>query len=187
MPERIIQLGFDDNFQPVVPKDVTPRDFRGLVYQERPEITTPQQELARFVKEVKKGPKVTDTALAASYFMEKIYTPFEDFDQEEMWVLLMNNKNVITHEVMVYRGVVNSILVRPVEILKEAVRQNAPVLMVSHVHPSGDPEPSPEDIRITKKIVEAAKILELYLLDHLIIGKQRWVSLRQRGIGFDEK
>jgi DNA repair protein RadC len=125
-------------------------------------------------------------AVAARYLMENIYTPFDKFDQEELWVLLLNNKNWITHEAMVYRGTINTMYVREAELLKEAVRVNAPALILSHCHPSTDPEPSPEDVQVTARTHQAAQMLGLELLDHIIVGGQdRWVSLKERGLGFD--
>jgi DNA repair protein RadC len=73
------------------------------------------------------------------------------------------------------------------EVFKEAVRRNSAALIVSHNHPSGDPTPSPEDILVTREIVSAGKILDIDVLDHLIIGLTSWVSLRQRGLGFDSR
>lgn len=177
MTERVYQLRFDDEFRPAVPEDITPKNFTGFTY--------PKKELLpRFVREVTASVYVTSPADAAEYLLEHVYTPFEAFEQEEMWVLLLNTKNRITHEVMVYRGTVNTAVVRSAEILREAVRLNAPVLILSHCHPSGVPDPSPEDIRVNRSIHQAAKILDLELLDHVIVGKDRWLSLREKGVGF---
>ena len=82
----------------------------------------------------------------AQYLLTKAYVPFEDFGQEEMWVLLLDSKHQITHEVMVYRGQVGQISIRGAELLQEAVRVNAPALILSHCHPSTDPTPSPEGV-----------------------------------------
>jgi DNA repair protein RadC len=97
--------------------------------------------------------------------------------------LLLNTKNRITHEALVYRGTVNSIYIRPAELFKEAVRVNAPALLLSHVHPSGDPTPSPEDVRVTELSVQAGKLLGIDVLDHLIIGNDVWFSLKESGFG----
>ena len=75
--------------------------------------------------------------------MTRIFSPFSTFDQEELWVLLMNRKSRITHDVMLYRGTLFTSLVRMGELYKEAVRLNAPMILLSHCHPSGDPTPSP--------------------------------------------
>lgn len=86
---------------------------------------------------------------------------------------------------MIYRGTVNSALIRAPEIFKEAVRVNATGLLLSHCHPSGDPTPSPEDVMVTRRVREIAILLEMDLEDHIVVGKNAWVSLRERGLGFD--
>jgi DNA repair protein RadC len=70
------------------------------------------------------------------------------------------------------------------EVFKAAIRRNAPSLIVIHNHPSGDPTPSPDDIAITRLIAQAGEILDVKLLDHIIIGSGRFVSLKERGLGF---
>jgi DNA repair protein RadC len=71
------------------------------------------------------------------------------------------------------------------EVFREAVIENAPQIIVVHNHPSGDPVPSPEDVQVTRSIVQAGKLLEITVLDHIVIGAQgRWMSLRERGLGF---
>ena len=69
-------------------------------------------------------------------------------------------------------------------VFREAVRANCAAIIVAHNHPSGDPSPSPEDVAITKDIVTAGKLLSIEVLDHLVIGRQRFVSLKERGLGF---
>jgi DNA repair protein RadC len=70
------------------------------------------------------------------------------------------------------------------ELFREAVRSNAAALIVAHNHPSGDPTPSPEDVAMTRTLVEAGQILDIEVLDHLVIGKGRWISLKAQGLGF---
>lgn len=106
-------------------------------------------------------------------------------EQEELRVVLLNTKNQVLSISNVYRGSINTSLVRVAEVLREAVRDNCPALVVVHNHPSGDPTPSPEDIAITKQIVAAGKLLDIEVLDHIIIGQQRYLSLKERGLGFD--
>ena len=179
MPERIHQFKFGENFKPTIPEDVTPEGFTGFESDRG-------EKLGRFVREVPGSVCIRSPGDAAQYLLEKVYTPFDDLDQEELWVLLLNTKNRITHEVMVYRGQVDTITIREAELLKEAVRVNAPALILSHCHPSGDPSPSPEDVHVTRTIGKAASLLGLTLLDHLVIGKDSWVSLKERQLGFDE-
>lgn len=192
MAERLFQRGFDDHFHPTDPHEVTPAEFAGLWLPHREPRRLQAGELAvealggRFVREATAPLQVRCPADVATYLSEHIFAPFTQVDQEELWVLLLNTRNVITHEVLVYRGTVNSSLVRPAEILKEAIRVNAPAVVMSHSHPSGDPEPSPEDVRITEVVHLAAQMLGIDLLDHIVMGKERWVSLKEKGLGFED-
>ena len=102
-------------------------------------------------------------------------------DREELRVILLNTRNVVVAASTVYIGNVAGSLVRVAEVFRDAVRRNAPGVMVVHNHPSGDPAPSPEDLRITRELVEAGRLLDIALLDHLIIGHDRWISLRALG------
>lgn len=106
-------------------------------------------------------------------------------EQEQLWVILLNTKNYILDIVRLYQGSTNASLVRVAEVFRDAIRRNSTAIIVAHNHPSGDPTPSPEDVRITRQICEASKLLDIELLDHLVIGRQRWVSLKERGLGFD--
>ena len=107
------------------------------------------------------------------------------FDQEHLRVLLLNTKNQVLNTVEVYVGNVNSSIVRPAEVFRPAVRDNAPSVIVVHNHPSGDPTPSPEDVAITRDLVQAGKLLSIDLLDHVVVGSGgRFVSLNQKGLGF---
>jgi len=105
-------------------------------------------------------------------------------DQETLRVVLLNTKNQVIKIADVYRGSLNSSLVRVAEVFKEAVRVNAASIIVAHNHPSGDPTPSTEDIRVTEQIVAAGKLLEVEVLDHLVIGERKWKSLRAERLGF---
>jgi DNA repair protein RadC len=96
----------------------------------------------------------------------------------------MMTKNQVIKFHDVYRGSLNSSLVRVGEVFKEAVRVNAAAIIVAHNHPSGDPTPSPEDARVTEQIVAAGKLLEIDVLDHLVIGERTYTSLRARKLGF---
>ena len=105
-------------------------------------------------------------------------------EQEHLRVLLLNTKNQVLGMPEVYRGSVNTTMVRESELLREAVRQNCPALVVVHNHPSGDPTPSPDDIAMTRKLVEAGDLLDIDVLDHIIIGEGRFVSMKERHLGF---
>jgi DNA repair protein RadC len=107
-------------------------------------------------------------------------------EQEVLKVVLLNTKNQIIRINEAYRGTINSSSLRIAELFKEAIRLNAASIILVHNHPSGDPEPSPEDISVTAQIQAAGKLLDISLLDHLIIGHQRFISLREQGKGFND-
>jgi DNA repair protein RadC len=105
-------------------------------------------------------------------------------EQEHLRLLLLNTKNQVLGMPEVYRGSVNSTMVRVSELLREAVRQNCPALVVVHNHPSGDPTPSADDIAMTRKLIEAGELLDIDVLDHIIIAEGRFVSMKERRLGF---
>ena len=102
-------------------------------------------------------------------------------DREELRVLLLDTKNVVTAQRTVYRGNLAGSSVRVGEVFRDAVRACAAAIVVAHNHPSGDPSPSGEDLRITAELAEAGRLLDIELLDHLVIGRGRWASLRALG------
>jgi len=105
-------------------------------------------------------------------------------EQEYVKVVLIDTRNTILATPTVYKGTLNNTSIRVGEIFKEAVRHNAAGIIVAHNHPSGDPTPSPEDVVLTQRIVEAGKLLNIEVFDHLILGHNRWVSLKERRLGF---
>jgi len=105
-------------------------------------------------------------------------------EQEELHTVLLDTKNYVTRTKKIYAGSLNSAAVRVGEVFREAVRANSASIIVAHNHPSGDPTPSPEDVHVTKMIVEAGNLLDINVLDHLVIGRNRYVSLKERGLGF---
>ena len=149
------------------------------------EIETVEPGLDRFVTKVEENLVVRTPSDAGYFLLREVFNPFEAFEQEELHVLMLNYKHRLTHVAMVYRGTVNSIFVREAEILRPAVRLNATSILVAHNHPSGLPEPSAEDVRMTEALVQAGRLLKIELLDHLIIGNGRWVSLKERKLGFE--
>lgn len=126
-------------------------------------------------------PQIASPADAANLIMLDMSL----LDQEELWVLLLDTKNHVLDFARLYQGSVNASLIRIAEVFRDAIKRNCAAIIVAHNHPSGDPTPSPEDVRITRQISEAGKLLDIELLDHLIIGHQRFVSLKERGLGFD--
>jgi len=101
-------------------------------------------------------------------------------EQEVMVVLLLDTKNHPLHVIHLYKGTLNAAQVRVAEIFREAIRINAAGVILAHNHHSGDPTPSPEDIAITRQIVEAGNLLEIPVLDHLVFGQDdKWVSIHK--------
>lgn len=106
-------------------------------------------------------------------------------EQEQLVVILLDTRNQVLGTEIVYQGSLNAVSIRVGELFKVAVRINATAVILSHNHPSGDPSPSPEDIRTTRAIIKAGKLLDIEVLDHIIIGCQRYVSMKERSLGFD--
>jgi DNA repair protein RadC len=104
--------------------------------------------------------------------------------QEVLRTILLNTKNHVIASPVIYQGSLNTSVIRVGELFREAVKHNCAAMVVVHNHPSGDPTPSPEDVAVTREIVAAGKLLDIEVLDHLVIGHQRFVSLKERGLGF---
>ncbi len=106
-------------------------------------------------------------------------------EQEHLRVILLDTRNRVLAIPTVYIGSLNSSVVRAGEIFRPAIRRNSAAIIVAHNHPSGDPTPSPEDVAVTRQIVEAGRLMDIELLGHIVIGQGRFVSLKERGLGFD--
>jgi DNA repair protein RadC len=104
--------------------------------------------------------------------------------QEHLKVILLDTRNHVLDIVEVYRGSVNSSQVRIAEVMRPAVQRMATALIALHNHPSNDPTPSPDDVAVTRAMVQSAKLLDLEFLDHIVVTQSRWVSLKERGLGF---
>ncbi len=100
-------------------------------------------------------------------------------DTEQMRILLLDAKSHLVEKASLYQGTANSSVLRAAEVFRPAIIRNCPGLILCHNHPSGDPTPSKEDIETTKQLVEAGRILDIELVDHIIIGHQRFVSLKE--------
>ena len=101
-------------------------------------------------------------------------------DHEEMHILILDTKNQVVENVKRYKGTINSSVLRASEVFRPAIVRNCPNVIVCHNHPSGDPTPSPEDLEVTKQLIEAGQLLDIDLLDHIIIGNPRYTSLKER-------
>ena len=146
----------------------------------------------RLVQEnVGENPRIASPEEAAAVLRERA----RSLDREVFWVLLLDTKSrLMAPPCEVSKGTLNSSLVHPREIFKPAIQHSAASVILAHNHPSGDPSPSAQDIRITKKLIEAGKTMEIKVLDHLIIGRKTrdgandFFSLRESGLAeFEER
>lgn len=118
---------------------------------------------------------------AAAYMFEHV----QECERERMWVIILDTRNHVLGVHEVYKGSVNSIGVRMAEFFREAVRLNGAQIMLVHNHPSGAPAPSPEDVSVTRAAVEAGRLLDIGVLDHIVLGASgSFVSMRAKGLGF---
>ncbi len=134
-------------------------------------VTSPQEE----------RPRVTSPADAANLVMADMML----LEQEHLRVILLDTRNRVLAIPTIYIGSLNTSVVRVGELFRAAIRANAAAIIVVHNHPSGDPAPSPEDVNVTRQLVKAGKLMDMDILDHVVIGHQRYVSLKERGLGFD--
>ena len=125
-------------------------------------------------------PQVRSPADAANLLMAEMSL----LPQEHLRTVLLDTRNRVLSIPTIYVGSLNSAQVRVGELFRDAIRNNTAGLIVVHNHPSGDPTPSPEDVQVTRLIVEAGSLLNIDVMDHVIIGRQRFVSLKERGLGF---
>jgi DNA repair protein RadC len=109
---------------------------------------------------------------------DQVQYKMASLEQEELWVLLLDSRNHHLRTEQLYRGSLNSSSVRPAEIYKAGIRHNAAALIIVHNHPSGDPSPSPEDIHLTRMLIEAGQMLELPILDHIVVGSRGITSIK---------
>src|SRR5690625_1070645 len=113
----------------------------------------------------------------ADYVMEEM----RGLHQEHFVVLFLNTKNQIIHRQTIFIGSLNASIVHPREVYREAVKRSAASIICAHNHPSGDPSPSQEDIHVTRRLVESGKMIGIEVLDHLVIGDRKYVSLKEKG------
>ncbi|MEI7768919.1 MAG: JAB domain-containing protein [Chloroflexales bacterium] len=147
------------------------------------EVPDDVQALITFVAELLRPvqrDQVKSPADAVAFLMARMGL----LDQEELWTLCLSTKNHVLKVHRVYQGSLNTSMVRIGEVFREAIKLNAAAIIVCHNHPSGAVDASPEDILVTRQIVEAGKLLDTEVLDHIILGKGRWLSMREKGLGF---
>lgn len=101
-------------------------------------------------------------------------------DQENLKVITLDTKHRVVEAPTIYKGSLNASMVRLAEVFRDAIRANCAAILLAHNHPSGDPTPSREDLTLTKEVVKAGRLLDIEVLDHLIIGHQRYISLKEQ-------
>jgi len=119
-------------------------------------------------------------------FPDDIYESMKaetQIDRECVWILHVNGRNRIIHKELVSMGTVNASLVAPREVFRRAIIEGSAAIVIVHNHPSGDPEPSMDDIKICTVLLEAAKILDIKLLDFMVIGTGGYVSFMEKNVG----
>ncbi|MGI6620757.1 MAG: RadC family protein [Bacillota bacterium] len=127
-------------------------------------------------------PRVTITCGRDVY--ELLKGDMERLDREQVWVLMLNVRNHLIHREVISVGSLDTSVVHPREIFKNCIRRSAAAVILAHNHPSGDAAPSDDDIRMTKRIIEAGKIVGITVLDHVIIGRGQYISLRESFAGW---
>jgi DNA repair protein RadC len=118
-----------------------------------------------------------DAAAIVQYEMGALET-------EHLRTILLDTRNRVIKIAEIYKGSLNTSVIRVGEVFRDAVRANAASIIVVHNHPSGDPTPSPEDVAVTRAIIDAGELLNIEVLDHLVIGKQAFVSMKAKSLGF---
>lgn len=113
----------------------------------------------------------------ARYVMEEM----RFLNQEHFVVLFLNTKNEVIHKQTIFVGTLNSSVVHPREVFREAVKRSSAAIIAVHNHPSGDPTPSREDIAVTRRLYEAGELMGISFLDHLVIGDKKYVSMKEKG------
>jgi DNA repair protein RadC len=147
------------------------------------EVPDDVQALITFVAELLRPvhrDQVKSPADAVAFLMARMGL----LDQEELWTMCLSTKNHVLKVHRVYQGSLNTSMVRIGEVFREAIKLNAAAIIVCHNHPSGAVDASPEDVLVTRQIVEAGKLLDTEVLDHIILGKGKWLSMREKGLGF---
>ncbi|MDU5107227.1 MULTISPECIES: RadC family protein [unclassified Clostridium] len=127
---------------------------------------------------IRSGKIISSPSDIASHIMKEMVV----LKQEVLKLIMLDTKNNIIGIKDVFKGSLNTSIVHPREIFKEAIKKSSSSIIICHNHPSGDPTPSKEDINITIRLKECSKIMGIDLLDHLIIGKDQYVSLKEKGI-----
>lgn len=124
------------------------------------------------------GPDLSSAGSVAAYFMEDM----RHLPQEVLKIVYVNTRMHMIGSSDISRGTINASIISPRELFREALKKNAVSIILLHNHPSGDPAPSREDISVTKRVKEAGFLIGIELLDHIVIGDRKYVSLQESGL-----
>ena len=130
------------------------------------------------LKATKEQLKITSPKDIGNLLMNEM----SNLNQEVLKVVLLNTKNIVIGDKNIFKGTLNTSIVHPREIFREALKSGCANIIISHNHPSGDPTPSKEDINMTLRIKECSNIMGIGLLDHIIVGNNKYISLKEKGI-----
>ncbi len=125
--------------------------------------------------------RITSPADAANLLMSEMMF----LEQEHLRVILVDTRNQVISTPTIYIGSLNTSVLRIGELFRTAIKENAAALIVAHNHPSGDPSPSSEDVKVTRQLIKSGELLDIGVLDHIVIGHHRFVSMKERGLGFE--
>lgn len=140
--------------------------------------TLAQAELAPLLARHEAGLAIRDPATVFALLAPEM----SSLPQEQLRVLTLSTRHALLGNHLIYQGTVSQAPVRPAEVFRPAVIQQAPAIIVAHNHPSGDPSPSADDHRLTQQLVEAGKLLDIAVLDHVVIGGTAFTSCREHGL-----
>ncbi len=152
------------------------QEIKGIGPSKAIELLTISELGKRYSKRKNPVTKITNAKDVFNYFKDKL----KDKKQEHFYTLILNTQNIITKEVLISKGVLDSALLHPREVFRPAIKESAKKLILIHNHPSGNPEPSPEDIEITKKLIDIGELLDIKVLDHVIIGREGFWSFKEK-------
>ncbi|MCK4259377.1 MAG: DNA repair protein RadC [Halanaerobiales bacterium] len=138
--------------------------------------------LGELTKRVQSAQHTKKRIHSATELVELLMPKMRFLKKEVFWIVLLDNQNQILAIEEVSRGSVNETIVHPREVFREAIRRSSSAVILAHNHPSGNPEPSYQDLEVTRRLCQSGKILGIQILDHLILGDKQYISLKERGI-----
>lgn len=133
---------------------------------------------------LKENPEVKDSISSPEDAADLIRYKMQALLQEELCVVILDTRNRLIHNEEVYKDSLNSSQVRIAELFRAAIQRNSASIILAHNHPSGDPTPSPEDVALTRTAVEVGRMMDITMLEHLVIGRGSYVSMKEKNLGF---